>query len=67
MKYKLKIVQDSATNLFYWAYHTPDFIVESKKNYKHPKTCKLKALGWAKKQNLDWFNLFCSDIEYIYC
>ena len=63
--YKLKIVQDKATNLFYWAYHTPEIVVESKKNYKKQSTCELKAMNWAKKQNLDWFELFVADIEYI--
>lgn len=63
-KYRLKIVTDSANGLSYWAYHTPELVIESKKSYKNPHTCELKAIRWARKQNLNWYEIFLSETEY---
>jgi len=64
--HKIKIIRDRANGLHYWAVHTKDFIIESKKNYVKAHTCELKCLGFIMTlDKLDTFQIFTSDIEYI--
>ena len=43
MANRLNIVYDNASESFYWAFHSNDFILESKKNYKNSKVCEASA------------------------